>query len=242
MKSQAASWVAGTVIVSVLLAVAAWFLVISPKQDAIEVIKLETANVDSLNELTEIKIAVLKKQFENLDTYKAELAAIQVQIPTSAQLAEYTKEVASIAEANEVTTTTWAPGVPTGVVPMVAQEPGGVAVILPEVPGFVAVPVSMTVVGTYQNSLNFLEALQTGTQRLFLVATLDGVAQSAGEASGGRPATVLGDLELAVTGFTYVLADPYGATAPIVPDDGSASPVLPAQPDGKNPLVPVAGS
>ena len=240
MKSSAASWIAGTVIVSLLLAVATWFLVISPKQDDIDAIKLETTNVKSQNELTEMKIAVLRKQFEHLDEYKAELAAIQVQIPTSAQLAEYTKEAAAAAEANQVTLMSWAPGVPLSVVPVVSLDPAAEAGALPEVPGFVAVPVAMTVVGTYQNSLNFLESLQTGTQRLFLVTTLDGTAQAEGEAAGGRPATVAGDMELTVNGYAYVLADPYATDVPPVVD-GTVPPALPVQPPGKNPLVPVAG-
>ena len=161
MKSSAASWIAGTVIVSLLLAVATWFLVISPKQDDIDAIKLETTNVESQNDLTEMKIAVLRKQFERLDEYKAELAAIQLQIPTTAQLAEYTKEAAAAAEANQVTLVSWSPGVPLSVVPVVSLDPAAEAGALPEIPGLVAVPVGMTVVGTYQKSLNFLESLQT---------------------------------------------------------------------------------
>ena len=152
MKSQAASWIAGTVIVSLLLAVATWFLVISPKQDDIDAIKLETTNVNSQNELTEMRIAVLQKQFERLDEYKAELAAIQVQIPTTAQLAEYTKEAAAIAETNQVTLMNWSPGTPLTVVPVVSLDTAAPAVPLPEVPGFVAVPVTMKIIGTYQNS------------------------------------------------------------------------------------------
>lgn len=240
MKSSAASWIAGTVIVSLLLAVATWFLVISPKQDDIDAIKLETTNVKSQNELTEMKIAVLRKQFERLDEYKAALATIQLQIPTTAQLAEYTKEAAAAAEANQVTVMSWNPGVPLSVVPVVSLDPGAEATALPEVPGFVAVPVAMTVVGTYQNSLNFLESLQTGTQRLFLITTLSGTALTDGEASGGRPATAVGDMELAVNGYAYVLADPYGAVQPPV-EDGTVPPALPVQPAGKNPLIPVAG-
>lgn len=109
-----------------------------------------------------------------------------------------------------------------------------------EVPaGLADIPVSITVVGTYADTVSFVNALQTGTRRLFLVGGVTGTSQKQAEASGGRPATELGDQEMTITGFLYVLPD---ATAPA--PDPSASPTpapqLPSAP-GRNPLAPVAG-
>ena len=105
--------------------------------------------------------------------------------------------------------------------------------------GFAAIPVSLTVVGTYANTLAFLSDLQTATPRLFLVAGFTGTSQQKAVAAGGRPATQIGDQELAITGFLYVLPDATAAAAPTPKPTATAA--LPAPVPGKDPLVPVAG-
>ncbi len=108
--------------------------------------------------------------------------------------------------------------------------------------GFAAIPVSITVVGTYDNTVAFLNSLQTGTKRLFLVSGITGTSQKDGEATGGKPATVVGDQELVVTGFLYALPDPLASLpAPDGAEAPTPAPSLPAPPPGRNPLVPVAG-
>lgn len=105
--------------------------------------------------------------------------------------------------------------------------------------GFTAMPLTLTVVGSYDNVSGFLDDVQNRTQRLFLVATISGTGQTENDGGQGRPATVPGDLELVITGFTYVLPDVLAATQ--VPDPAAPAPTLPGQVPGKNPLVPVAG-
>lgn len=108
--------------------------------------------------------------------------------------------------------------------------------------GFVVIPVGVTAVGAYDNVVSFLNLLQTGTQRLYLVTGFTATAQPEAEASGGRPATVPGDVEVAVTGFTYVLQDPAVAAVPVDPAAAPApAPVLPAAVPGKNPVIPAGG-
>lgn len=101
------------------------------------------------------------------------------------------------------------------------------------IPGFVAVPVSITVLGNVVGGVNFLSALQEQEERLFLLTALDGAGQDEAEAEGARPATARGDLELIVTGYIYVLVDDSVSTeddtegttpvAPPAPSDGSGS-------------------
>ena len=97
----------------------------------------------------------------------------------------------------------------------------------------------MTAVGTYDATSAFLSDLQNGTQRLFLVSSLQGTSQDDAEASGGKPATGVGDLEVIVTGYLYVLPDSLGTAA--VTDPGAPAPTLPGAVPGKNPLVPIPG-
>lgn len=247
MNSKAGSWIGGAVLVAALACVAAWFLLLSPRLESVDSLKAETASVNDQNDILELKVEKLKVQFAKLDEYKAEIAAIQIQIPTTALLADYTKQVNEIAQANGVVVTVLAPGAPFEFLPAPPSAPAdapaadATAPAAPaQIPGFVAMPFSMTLVGPYANTQTFLDQLQTGTQRLFLVTALTGGSQPEGEAAGGRPATVVGDIELTVTGYAYVLQDPLAGIAEmLVPGD----PVpLPVPAPGANPLLPVAGS
>lgn len=73
--------------------------------------------------------------------------------------------------------------------------------------GFIAVPVTITLLGGFPNSLLFLSDLQSADQRLFLVTGVHGDGQGEAEAADGRPATSVGDVELEITGNLYVLQD-----------------------------------
>jgi hypothetical protein len=118
--------------------------------------------------------------------------------------------------------------------PAVAEVPTG-----PAVPaGLTAIPITITVVGTYDNTQAFLYDLQNATPRVFLVSGFTGTSQKETAASAGRPAMNLGDQELVISGFTYVLPD---LTTPVPVDPGVAPAPLPGVVPGKNPLVPVDG-
>jgi hypothetical protein len=97
--------------------------------------------------------------------------------------------------------------------------------------GFVAVPVTITAVGNFISSLGFLSDLQQAGGRLFLVTGVTGTGEPEAEASGGRPATQIGDVELQIKGVLYVLADQSAAAA--VPEGDGTVPALPSLDPGK---------
>ncbi|MBW0255433.1 hypothetical protein [Cellulomonas sp. PS-H5] len=101
------------------------------------------------------------------------------------------------------------------------------AAAAPVIPGFVAIPVSVTALGNPVGVLAFLDGLQEQSDRLMLVTNLQGTGQGEEEASGGRPATAKGDLELVISGYIYVLKD---TTTPAT-EDGTAT-EAPALPEG----------
>ena len=105
--------------------------------------------------------------------------------------------------------------------------------------GFTAIPISITALGTYDNTLAFLNDLQNSTQRLFLVTGFTSTSQDQADASSGKPATAPGDQELIITGYAYALPD--GLAVPETVDPAAAPPVLPGAVPGKNPLLPVPG-
>jgi Tfp pilus assembly protein PilO len=257
--AKTSTWIGGTVFVALVLMAAAYFLAISPTLAAAADVREQTAVAQSENDVLRASVVQLQADFEKLPEYRAELATLQTQVPTEARVADLLRELDAIAVARGVTLTSVNPGAGQAVVlaapatpapavaPVVETEgkqadapvdPATAAPAAAAVPqGFAALPVSVTVLGTYDNTLAFLADVQTAMPRLFLVSGLSGTAQKDAEASSGRPQTVVGDQELIVTGFAYVLPD-----RTVVGDDASLeSPPLPGAVPGKNPLVPIAG-
>lgn len=277
---KATGWVAGAVFLALLMAGGAWLLAISPVRDQASTARTEAQSIRDSNELLRTKIDRLRAQFEDIDEYKADLQAMRLQIPTEALLSEYLRDVDELAVANGVTVTILNSDVGQSLVPVTAEpeataeaeepaeatddtaadpaDPAAEPAAEPEPPapavleGFVGIPISVTVVGPYEQVVAFVAAIQSGTDRLFLVVTFNGTAQKDQEASGGRPATAVGDLELTVSGVIYVLQSDYvlsfgDAEEPEEPEDPEdpaepEEPVLPPLPravPGKNPLIPV---
>lgn len=268
--SKTASWITGTVLLALVLVAGGWFLLIGPVFATAGETRLQAQSVRDSNEALAQRITQLAKQFENLDQYKAELAALRAQVPTTAQQSEYLRELQTIADANGVTLTTVSPSTPSAftLVGQVAAAPaedaemsgagvsneGGeastdtatdpaaqpAAPAGPAVPaGMATVQLSLTAVGTYDGVLAFVNALQTGTTRLFLLTDVQATSQQDTEAGAGRPATAVGDLEVQLTGMVFVLPD---STTPVAPADPEAPvPALPGAVPGKNPMVPFGG-
>ncbi len=260
--AKRSTWIGGTVFVALIIMVATYFLAVAPALATASDTRAEATSTQQSNDLLRLKITKLAADFAKLPEYKAELAAIRVQIPTNADLSGYLRQLDATAVARSVKLTavgpsraqTVVPAVPAAAaVPAPVTAPIAEASAAPAAPtvaaaapaanagpvGFAAIPFTMTVVGTYDNTLAFVSDLQNATPRLFLVTALTGTSQPKADASGGRPATAIGDLELVVTGFTYALTDP--SAVPAAKDPAAAAPALPGAVAGKNPLVPLGG-
>lgn len=259
--TKAGPWITGTVVVAMAIMLAAWFLGVSPQLTTAAENKEQTESQTDANRQLESKITVLSQQFAKLDEYKASLAASRVQIPTDPQLAAYQRELNQIASAHQVVVVNLNVSASSEVKLQLAApepspaaddattsgdgtsaettvDPAEAAVASLDVPGFFQVPVSVEVLGTYQNVLAFLQDAQAGTTRLLMVTGITGTSQSEGEASAGRPATAAGDLNMIVTGALFVLTDPAAASLPVV-DPAAPKPALPVPPGDKNPFVPL---
>lgn len=264
VDAKKSTWIGGTVVASLAIVAGSWFLAISPTLADAADSTSQAATTRQQNDLLQLKIAKLKADFAKLPEYKATLKGLQVQIPTDLQLADYLRQLDAIAVARSMTLTAISPATPTTVVPAAIAETApkaaatatstdsptssptaasstpattGSAASGKAPAGFAAIPVSITVVGTYANGLEFMDDLQNATPRLFLVSGLTVNAQGKAAAGGGKPAMALGDVELVITGFTYVLPDVY--STPTV--TSSTAPTLPSEVPGKNPLVPIGG-
>jgi Tfp pilus assembly protein PilO len=259
--AKKSTWIGGAVFLSVVISALAWFLVISPILSTAAETRASAQDTRDGNVLLQTINTKLKAQMANLPQYQADLATLRAKVPADACQAEYLRQLNEIAASHTVVITSLAPATPATFVlagaaapaaPASTDTPEGegessenaeevpAAPAGPVVPaGLTAIPFTITVVGTYDNTQAFLYDLQNATPRVFLVSNFTGTSQQEAAATGGRPATKDGDQELVITGYTYVLPDSESAAAV---DDPAATPApLPGLTPGKNPLVPVDG-
>lgn len=235
--SKPHAWIAGTVVVCLLLTLATYFLLIGPKSAQAAELRDETATTQQANEQLKLKVDELKAQFAELPQRQAELAAIRQALPESSQLQTLTRELEKRAESTGVTLMTLSPGaavpllapVPVAPTPAPAIEgeaaaPVATATAQPVATStLVSIPVTLTVVGTFESSEAFVLAVQTELVRDFLITTLNVVAeQKAAGASGGKPAVKNGDVNISMTGTVFVLRPP----AEVVPVPTASPPSI----------------
>lgn len=224
-------WIVGTVLVCLILTLAAYFLLIGPKRAEAADLRIQTDAAATSNDRLQIQVTELKAQFAELPQREAELAAIKQALPESAQLQLLTRELEKTAEVTGVTLTGITPSVPVPVIdpaavvappapapaaPAGAEAPvAATPVPAPPTSILAAVPTVVTVVGSFENSEAFLEAVQTSLGRDFLIQSLNVVAQQKAEAAtGGRPAVENGDVTVTITGSVFVL-QPAAVVVPV---------------------------
>jgi hypothetical protein len=258
---KASFWYVMAAFASVIIVALAWVLAISPTMATADEARIQAEDQRNSNDLLELQLIKLADQFTHLDEYKANLASMQLQIPAGADLSALNTELRALADATGVTLSEISPTPPTAFVPVVAAPAVAAAAPVAEAgtaapaagaaadpaaavastapAGMYAIQLSLTASGTYDQTMAFLSSFQTGSQRLFLVMTVNATATtSATGASGGLPPMNPGDITLMLTGLSYVL--PSGV-APVVeaPVDPAAPLVLPEPSGQKNPFLSV---
>lgn len=259
--SKAMTWIWGAVLVCLLLAVAAWFALISPLRDSTSALREQTESLVSANDQKQIRIQRLAAEAEQLDTRKAELAALRTQVPSDDGLSGYLRQLTDAAAARSVTITAMSPAEPVSFSPVIATSadetmsgagvPAGTAeetsatatattstsAASGSAPvGMVAIPVTISAQGGYFDVLEFINDVQQSGPRLTLVTTVAGTALEAGPGDAGHGPTHEGDLQVTLTGDIFVLPSAVTTAASATTDTEVA---LPGRVPGKNPLIPV---
>lgn len=258
MNTKTSTWVGGTVVVALVLAVLAWFVQISPTLTQASTAAQAAQDAEARNEQLTRQIANLKKQADNLDTYRAERDSLQTKVPTTDEQSAFVRDIHAYAERSNVGVRTIVAAPATAVVPpdpadipasaqptpaptasaapspspsAPAPAPGTAAgsttttdPLLAQIPGFVALPMDITVVGSYADVMHFVTYLREG-KRPFLVSAFTGGGKDASTDPADLPVDD-GDLELTISGYAYSYVDPT-ATVPADPAEGDAKPELP---------------
>lgn len=255
-RSKATSWVVGTAVLGVLLLAAAWFLLVSPRMESAADLRFQAESEAARADQLEIQLLGLKADAENIETFRTELAELRVQMPSATALASLTRQLNDVAQQAGVFVSGVSPNTATAVEPPAAPvaapptetdaaaeetvdsetatTPPPVDPVAAAVQGLYAMPVEISIVGGYSQTLDFINRLQTTNPRLLLVTTFVATAPEPRAAERGLPAINPGDLETVISTIAYVLLDP---TA--VPVDAAGTPeALPVPGADTNPFQP----
>lgn len=229
---KSSTWVVGAAVLSLVIIALSWFLLASPTLDEADVAHVDAEAAELRNGQLRVQNAALKKEFERLPELEAELAALQQNVPATPLLTEYNLVVGQTAQSRAVTVLNVETGPAVEVMP-VAAIAGETATEVEAtagdgVGGLYAIPLTIGVLGTYDNTTLFLDDLQQANPRLLSINGLTIEGQDEAEASGGRPATAQGDAEQTITGFVYVLS-PDAVVTTDVPADPAAADAAPVE-------------
>jgi Tfp pilus assembly protein PilO len=241
-QARSAPWIAGAAFLALLMSAAAWFFGISPTLDAASSMDQQAVDATNRADMLRVQLAALKKAYANLDGLKAELVALQTQIPKQTELSDLLRQLNNQAGQSGVFLESVNPGIPLSVVAPTATVPAPAAgatgdtaagdtatgdtaagdtatpAAAPAVTGFYAVPLQVTISGSFDATVAFLDQLAGKDGRLMVVNGVQATALAAAGAQGGRPEIKAGDLETIVSVWAYVLVDD-GAPAPAASGD-----------------------
>jgi Tfp pilus assembly protein PilO len=194
-------WTLGSIVLIVALVAGAWLFGISPMLTAASTANDDRVAVQAKNVGLEVTLTELRKQFEDLETLKEHLAAVQVAIPDAAALPDLIRQLHARAAAHGVVITSITTVDPQPYVPVaeVASDPQlAAAADSVNSDNFLAIEIGLSVDGRYGDVMDFIADVQAG-DRLYLIHDLILV-----EGSMQADAAVT----LTTTGQVFVLLDP----------------------------------
>jgi hypothetical protein len=121
--TKSRTWIAGTLVLCLLISVASWFLLIGPKRAEAAELGQQTVDTNASNQQLQARIEQLKLQFAELPQRQAELAAIKQAMPEDPALPTLVRDLDAMATTTGVTLMSLAPGEPTPVAQPVPPAP-----------------------------------------------------------------------------------------------------------------------
>ena len=203
--SKSQTWAVGAALLSLTVLVATWFLVIGPKRAEAANLMTDTAAAQAQNAQVAQQTELLKAQFATLPRERAALAEIRSQFPSASEVPALLRTFEAFAGAAGVTITAIQPG---AIAPYTATGDASTAATPPVTTtgGLSAIPLTLTVSGTFAQTELFVKQAQADMKRYFL---LDTVALSNDETAAAAGAT--SSVTTTIGGKVFVL--PETATA-----------------------------
>jgi Tfp pilus assembly protein PilO len=180
--SRTRSWTLGAVALSLVILLAGWFLLVSPKRSQASDLQAQSAAVQEQNATLTTQIATLKAMNQNLPQQEAKLAQIRQHLPDNPALPGLIRSLSDIAKASGVQLNSLAPANP--VAPVAPKSPttsapasgtgttpatGGVTAAAPQgTSTFQVINVTIAVTGSYFDVEQFFSKVE-GMTRSMLV-------------------------------------------------------------------------
>jgi len=156
-------WIAGAVVISLVIIAVGYFFGVSPKLDDADELNEQAESQESLNDVLEMKLIKLRADFAKLDEYEAEIEEYEVAIPLVPQLPELIRITDDLANDAGVALTRTTLPLPTAVTIPSALE-GAISL-----EGLVRMSVNYEIVGDYTDIFAFVDALQQEYPRHVLI-------------------------------------------------------------------------
>ncbi len=165
--TRTAKWSTGTAVLVVLLFVAAWFLLISPKRSEAAELRDQTLAQQDMNRQLQQKIAQLETLAQDLPRQRARLKVIEQQLPPAPDLPSFVRSLDAAAKAAGVSLEELNPQVP---VSREAASTAGGAAVTPGAAGATQakagapylqeIPFSIGVTGEFAGVVDFLNRIE----------------------------------------------------------------------------------
>jgi type IV pilus assembly protein PilO len=216
-------WSAGTTVLVLLVLVTGWLVLLAPQRTEAADLRTQAADAGATNSTLQREIAQLEAQSLELPAKQAELAEFAERVPPTVDLPALVRDLTAAA--------TRAGAELQGLTPQPAQALTASTTTTDAAAstgsGLSAVPVALTVGGTFPDVQRFLFELET-SQRAFLVTgfTVQEEQATGATAPGTDPVALEGPLTVEVQGRAFV--DPTATGAP--PATGGTSGTVPAPP------------
>jgi hypothetical protein len=219
-------WIAAGAACVLVVALAAWVFVISPKLGQAKSLRSQTQSAQDQNVALQADLNRLRAAYAHIGQLRAQRDAARAALPTDNAMSAFAGELAATAKATHVsismlntndpapiTSSAPAPIAPssgsTSSVAPVAAVPTGPTVAQ----GLYGIPVTLTVTGTAQNDLRFLDAIQHRGPRAVLISSAQ-----LGVAAGSTPgASSKGNVSLNIALQVFVEAIPSAPAATPAP-------------------------
>lgn len=219
-------WAIGAAFIMIAVLLLGWFLGVSPNLSQAAISDTQRISVEEQNTQQEATLADLKSKFEKIDEYKTELAGLRRAIPAGGDLSTFIGQLQDLearsgVKVKSITTSDAAPFLSSAsaaapAAPAAPADGTEAPAAADEVaaPGsgvnelnFVSIEVDISVAGSRDQVLDFVEALQSGS-RLYLVTALTISEDDTGS----------GVFTARVTGAVYVLLNAEDVPVPVEAD------------------------
>ena len=211
LTSRTSRWSLGTALLCIILLVASWFLLISPRRADASAVRGQVTQADSQAAQLQMQIAQLKAEFAGLPKRRAELTAIKKQLPPKADIPTLVRDLQNLAAQTGVSLDSIAPGAPT-----VLTATGVAAPTTAAAGSVVGVPMAITVTGDYFEASLFIKYLQTKLPRSYLISGLAVTPADVTAATTANTApTATGTATPTVTATTAPAVETATSTGPV---------------------------